>query len=220
MTNRTADKIDFKKTLDAYQAQRGRFRIIDVPDMQYLMIDGHGDPNTSPAFTQAIEALYPTAYKLKFASKRTLGRDYVVPPLEGLWWAEDMTAFTTARHKSRWSWTLMLMVPHWIDQPMVTAAIEQAGAKQRPARINDIRLQTLPEGRCVQTLHVGSFDDEADVLAQLHHEYIPANRLRLTGTHHEIYLSDYRKVAPDKQRTILRQPVTIDSERADPGLVS
>jgi hypothetical protein len=195
------DKIDFKKTLDAYRAQRGRFRTIDVPDMRYLMADGHGDPNSSPAFTAAVEALYPVAYKLKFASKRDLGRDYVVPPLEGLWWAEDMDAFTTARDKSQWDWTLMLMVPDWIDETMVTAAVEQAKAK-------DVRLQTLSEGRCVQTLHVGSFDDEAAVLARLHHEFIPGNGLRMAGTHHEIYLSDFRRVAPDRQRTILRQPVS------------
>ncbi len=202
------DKPDFKKSLDAYRAQRGRFRILDVPDMRYLMADGHGDPNTSPAFTEAVEALYPVAYKLKFASKRDLGRDYVVPPLEGLWWAEDMDAFTTARDKSRWDWTLMLMVPDWIDPAMVTAAVEQAGARNRPARLDDVRLGTLSEGRCVQTLHVGSFDDEADVLAHLHHEFIPGHGLRMAGTHHEIYLSDFRKVAPGKRRTILRQPVT------------
>jgi hypothetical protein len=202
------DKIDFK-TLDPYRAQRGRFRLVDVPDMQYLMADGHGDPNAAPAFTEAIEALYPVAYKLKFASKRDLGRDYVVPPLEGLWWAEDMDAFTTARDKSRWDWTLMLMVPDWIDQTMVTAAVDEAGARRRPARLDDVRLQPLSEGRCVQTLHVGSFDDEADVLATLHHEFIPGHGLRMAGTHHEIYLSDFRKVAPARQRTILRQPVTL-----------
>jgi hypothetical protein len=100
------DKTDFKKTLDTYQVQRGRFRIVDVPDMQFVMIDGRGDPNTSPAFAEAVEALYPVAYKLKFASKRDLGRDYVVPPLEGLWWAEDMDSFTAARDKSGWDWTL------------------------------------------------------------------------------------------------------------------
>ncbi|GAB3172794.1 hypothetical protein FHX75_15341 [Micromonospora palomenae] len=206
MTNKT----DFKKTLDAYQAQRGRFRVVDVPDMSYLMIDGHGDPNTSPAFAEAVEALYPVAYKLKFASKRDLGRDYVVPPLEGLWWAEDMSAFTAARDKSQWDWTLMLMVPDWIDQAMFGAAVEQAGAKNRPARLDDVRLETLSEGRCVQTLHVGSFDDEADVLAHLHHAVIPDQGFRLAGTHHEIYLSDFRRVAPEKQRTILRQPVTTE----------
>ncbi|WP_406078915.1 GyrI-like domain-containing protein [Micromonospora sp. NBC_00858] len=203
------DKTDFKKTTDAYQARRGQFRIVDVPDMQYLMIDGHGDPNTSPAFTDAVEALYPVAYKLKFASKRDLLRDYVVPPLEGLWWADDMDSFTAERDKSRWDWTLMIMAPDWINQDMVTAAVEQAGARNRPARLDDTRLETLSEGRCVQTLHIGSFDEEAEVLAHLHHKFVPGNGLRMVGRHHEIYLSDFRKVAPDKQRTILRQPVTV-----------
>lgn len=201
------DKIDFKKTLDGYRAQRGRFRVVDLPDMQYLMCDGHGDPNTAPDFTEAVEALYPVAYKLKFASKIDLGRDYVVPPLEGLWCAEDMDSFTTARDKSQWDWTLMLLVPDWIDEAMFAAAVDKAGAKSRLARLDDVRWEGLSEGQCVQTLHVGSFDDEADVLAQLHHEFIPDNGLRMAGTHHEIYLSDFRKVAPEKRRTILRQPV-------------
>jgi len=202
-----ADKIDFKKTLDSYKAPRGRFQVIDVPDLQYLMVDGHGDPNSSPAFAAAIESLYPVAYKLKFASKRELGRDYVVPPLEGLWSAQDMSTFTTARDKSRWDWTLMLMVPDWIERAAFVAAVEQAGAKNPPPRVDDVRLETLAEGRCVQTLHVGSFDDEAPVLAQLHDEFIPSQGLRPAGKHHEIYLSDFRKVAPEQQRTILRQPV-------------
>lgn len=206
------DKIDFKKTLDAYRAQRGQFRIIDVPDMQYLKIDGRGDPNTSPAFVEALRALYPVAYKLKFASKRDLGRDYVVPPLEGLWWAEDMDAFTTARDKSRWDWTIMLMVPDWIDRAMFATAAEQAGAKNPPARLDEVRLERLSEGRCVQTLHVGSFDDEAEILTRLHQEFIPDNGLRMIGKHHEIYLSDFRRVTPDKQRTILRQPIMCTAE--------
>ena len=203
------EKTDVKKSLDAYQARRGRFRLLDVPDLQYLMVDGRGDPNTSPAFAEAVETLYPVAYAVKFASKRELGRDYVVPPLEGLWWADDMEAFTSARDKSRWEWTLMLLVPDGVDDGLVGAAIAKVAAKSdRPARLDDLRVELLAEGRCVQTLHVGSFDDEADVLARLHHEFIPANGLRLAGTHHEIYLSDFRRVAPEKQRTILRQPVT------------
>ena len=144
------DKVDLRKSLDSYRAQRGRFRILDVPDLRYLMVDGHGDPNTSPAFTAAVEALYPVAYAIKFASKRELGRDYVVPPLEGLWWADDMDAFTAARDKSRWDWTLMLLVPDWIGRRASIAAAMTAS----------VRLETLSEGRCVQTLHVGSFDDE------------------------------------------------------------
>ncbi|MGW1678123.1 GyrI-like domain-containing protein [Saccharopolyspora sp. NPDC002376] len=131
----------------------------------------------------------------------------MVPPLEGLWWAEDMDSFSAARDKSRWDWTLMLMVPDWIDQAMFVTAVERTGTKNRPARLDDVRLEALSEGRCVQTLHIGSFDDETDVLNQLHHEFIPGNGLRMVGKHHEIYLSDFRKVAPEKQRTILRQPV-------------
>ncbi len=204
-----ADKIDFKKTLDAYRAPRGRFLVLDVPDMQYLMIDGHGDPNTSPLYTDALGALYPIAYKLKFSSKADI-RDYVVPPLEGLWWAADMESFTTARDKSEWEWTLMIMVPEWIDQARFAAAAREVGANDPPARLAEVRLETLSEGKCVQTLHVGSFDDEADVLARMHDEFIPANGMRMVGKHHEIYLSDFRRVAPDKMRTILRQPLAAD----------
>ncbi|MDR7275557.1 GyrI-like domain-containing protein [Catenuloplanes atrovinosus] len=189
-----ATKIDFKRTLDAYRATRGRFRLVDVPAMRYLMADGQGDPNTSPAFTAAVEALYPVAYRLKFFSKTELGRDYVVPPLEGLWWADDMDAFTAARDKSRWSWTLMIMVPDWIDEAMIPAA-------------GGVRVETLAEGRCVQTLHVGAFDDEAAVLARMHDEFIPGEGLRMTGRHHEVYFSDFRRVPPERRRTLLRQPV-------------
>lgn len=208
------DKIDFKKTLDAYQARRGRFRIVEVPELRYLMIDGHGDPNTSPAFTEAVQALYPVAYTLKFASRQDHGRDYVVMPLEGLWWADDMAAFTTARDKSRWSWTLMIMVPDWIDQDMFTTAVERVAAKNRPTRLEDVRMESLAEGRCVQTLHVGPFDEEADVLSAMHDAFIPDNGLRMTGRHHEIYLSDLRRTAPERLRTIPRQPVGPAEPRA------
>src|SRR5258705_12078211 len=165
MTN----KIDLKTEIDAYRARQGRFSVVDVPELQYLMIDGHGDPNTTRAFTDAAEALYPLAYRLKFfASKRTLGRDYIVMPLEGLWWADDMDAFTASRDKSRWDWTLMIMIPDWIDQDMFADTTEQVAAKDRPRRLHEVRLGRLSEGRCVQTLHVGSYDDEADVLARMH----------------------------------------------------
>lgn len=200
-------KVDFKKTLAAYQARRDQFQIVEMPELQYVMIDGSGDPNTSPAFEEAITTLYPVAYALKFHSKRECGRDYVVPPLEGLWWADEMDVFTTARDKSQWNWTLMLMVPDWLDRALVTEEIEQVRAKKRPPRLDDVRLESLVEARCVQTLHVGSFDDEAAVLARLHEEIIPGAGLRMVGKHHEIYLSDVRRVAPSRRRTILRQPV-------------
>lgn len=200
-----ADKIDFKKTLASYRATRGRFELVEVPDLQYLMVDGHGDPNTSPAYAEALAALYPTAYGLKFTSKRELGRDYVVPPLEGLWWADDPVAFTTARDKSQWDWTMMLLVPDWVGAELFEAVL--AGIKDAPARLGDLRLETLSEGRCVQTLHVGSFDDEGPVLDRMHHQFIPGHGLRMSGKHHEVYLTDPRRTAPEKLRTILRQPV-------------
>ncbi|GAA0798874.1 hypothetical protein Sya03_13660 [Spirilliplanes yamanashiensis] len=180
---------------------------MDVPELRYLMVDGHGDPN-SGAFAEAAEALYPLAYRLKFASRRALGRDYVVMPLEGLWWADDMDAFTAARDKSRWDWTLMIMVPDWIGEDMVAEAVAQAAARPGPPRrLREVRLGSLAEGRCVQTLHVGPYDAEAATLARMHHEVVPGHGFRMTGRHHEIYLSDARRVAPDRLRTILRQPV-------------
>lgn len=201
-------RIDFKRTLDCYQAKRDVFRILEVPPMRYLMVDGHGDPNTSPAYADALAALYPVAYACKFASKRDLGRDYVVPPLEGLWWAEEMAAFTAARDKSRWDWTMMIMTPEWIDPAMVEAALARAGARDRPARLDDVRLESLAEGRCVQTLHVGPYDEEGPVLVRMHDEFLPGQGLRMTGRHHEVYLGDPRRTAPERLRTVLRQPVT------------
>lgn len=201
------EKVDLKRSVEGFRAKRGEFEVLRLPQLRYLMIDGSGDPNTAPEYAEALEALYPVAYKLKFASSRQLGRDYVVPPLEGLWWADDMRSFTTGRDKSRWSWTMMLMVPEWIERPMFEAALAQAGAKQPPSRLGDVRLEALSEGLCVQTLHVGTFDDEGPVLDRMHREFIPQQGLRMTGKHHEIYLSDPRRTAPEKLRTILRQPV-------------
>jgi hypothetical protein len=201
------DKADFRKTLDPYQATRGQFRLVEVPEMGYLMVDGHGDPNSSQLFGDSIEALYPVAYALKFASKVELGRDYVVPPLEGLWWSDDMQAFTVARDKTLWSWTLMMFVPDWAGAEMYDSAVARVASKSSPLRLGDVRFERLSEGRSVQTLHVGSFDDEAPVLAAMHDEFIPRQGLTMTGKHHEIYLSDFRRVAPEKLRTILRQPV-------------
>lgn len=200
-------KVDLKKSLDSYRARHREFRVLDVPPLQYLMVDGHGDPNTATEYADAIEALYPVAYKIKFASKQDLGRDYVVPPLEALWWASDMEAFTTARDKSQWDWTAMIMVPEWITSDMFDAAVGRAAAKSRPTSLDRVRLERLDEGRCVQTLHIGPYDDEAEVLAELHHHFIPNAGLKMTGKHHEIYLSDARRVEPAKLRTILRQPV-------------
>lgn len=200
-------KIDPKKELDSYRARRGELRLLDVPPLRYLMVDGSGDPNTATEYADALAALYPVAYRMKFASKRQLGRDYVVPPLEALWWADDMAAFTSARDKSRWRWTAMILVPDHVPAALYDEAVAEVGRKDAPAALAHLRLEVLEEGACVQTLHVGSYDDEAPVLAQMHDEFIPAHGLRMTGRHHEIYLSDPRRVEPARLRTILRQPV-------------
>jgi hypothetical protein len=205
--------IDPKKTLDAYRAKRGEFRIVEVPPLQYLMIDGAGDPNTSPAYRDAVSALFPVAYALKFASRSELDIDTVVMPLEGLWHAPDMESFTTRRDKSAWMWTSMIMVGDHITASVFAHAVEsvaqKAAKKKEPIPALDaMRLETLEEGTCVQTLHVGPFDDEGPVLDDLHHRFIPENGLQMRGRHHEIYLSDLRRTDPAKLRTILRQPVT------------
>ncbi len=201
------EKSDFKKSIKSYSAPRGEFEIIEVPPLQYLMIDGHGDPNDSPAFKTAITTLYPLAYKLKFMSKQTLGKDYTVMPLEALWWADDMASFTTARDKSQWDFTLMIMQPDWITGDMVTAAKQAVLAKNPELNVAKVRFETVNEGTAAQTLHVGSFDDEAPVLARMHNDFIPSNGYEMALKHHEIYLSDFRKVEPAKLKTILRQPV-------------
>jgi len=202
------EKVDLRKVLPGYAGRVGRFDDLVVEPRRYLMVDGAGDPNTAPAFAQAVETLYPVAYTLKFAARERHGIDHVVPPLEGLWWADDMDSFTADRDKSRWSWTLLLLVPDWVGDDEVAAAVAKVGEKKDPpARLGDLRCEVLDEGRCLQTLHVGSYDDEAPVLARLHDEEVPSRGLRMTGHHHEIYLSDMRRVAPERRRTILRQPV-------------
>ncbi len=184
-----ADKIDVK-TRDGYRARRGEFRVLTIPAQRYLAVDGRGDPNTA-SYREAIERLYAVAYPLKFASKKK-GRDYVVPPLEALWSAPDMESFTSRRDKAQWEWTLLNLVPEFIEEVETDEGVT---------------LLTLDEGLCVQTLHVGPFDDEGALLARMHGQFIPAEGLAMTGRHHEIYFSDARRVEPAKFRTILRQPV-------------
>ena len=199
-----AEKFDVKRDLAAYTAPRGFFEVVDVPELQFCMVDGHGDPNTAPEYPAAVEALYAVSYAAKFRSKRGLDRDYVVGPLEGLWSADDPSTFVR-REKSSWDWTMMIWQPDWLTPDLVAAAIEQAAAKAPAA--GRVRFESLTEGLSAQTLHVGSYDDEGPTLARLHDEFMPEQGLRFNGRHHEIYLGDPRRTAPEKLRTILRQPV-------------
>lgn len=199
-------KIDFKKTMKEFYNPPKKFGVVDLPEMLFLMIDGHGDPNTAQEYQDALEALYAVAYKMKFISKKTLEKDYVVPPLEGLWWAEDMDTFIT-RDKSAWDWTMMIMVPDWITAEIFNDALEQVRKKKNPTSLDKVRLESYHEGLSVQIMHIGSYDDEGPVLAQIHNKFIPENGYVENGKHHEIYLSDPRRVAPEKLKTVLRQPV-------------
>ena len=202
------EKVDFKKTLKyLYQPGRKDFELVEVPEMQFLMVDGAGNPNTAPVYQQALEVLYGVAYKLKFLSKKQLERDYTVPPLEGLWWAEDMDAFT-AGDKDAWSWTMMIMTPDWITADFYQQALDVvANGKEPPAALEKLRLESYTEGLSAQIMHIGSYDNEAPTLNRLHHVWMPENGLTFNGKHHEIYLSDPRRVAPEKLKTVLRQPV-------------
>ena len=199
-------KVDFKKTLKQFYIPPKEFVIVDVPEMQFVMVDGHGDPNTAQEYKDAIEALYAVAYKMKFISKKDLEKDYTVPPLEGLWWAEDMTTFLT-REKSQWDWTMMIMTPEWIRVEIFNETVKHVRKAKDPASLDLVRLGRYQEGLSVQIMHIGSYDDEGPVLAQMHSEFIPNNGLLENGKHHEIYLSDPRRVAAEKMKTVLRQPV-------------
>lgn len=182
------------------------WELVDIPELRFLAIDGYGDPNTAAGYRHAVEALYAVAYTAKFASKGDLGKDFVVGPLEGLWWADDMDDFL-ARLKDNWRWRLLINVPDWITGDMIEDAKQAALTKKKMPAIPDDRSETLHEGTSAQVLHIGPYDDETPILTGLHREYLPANNLRETGLHHEIYLSDPRRTDPAKFRTILRQPV-------------
>ncbi|MEH0638359.1 GyrI-like domain-containing protein [Streptomyces bottropensis] len=200
-------KYDVKRELKrCYAPRNSDWELVDIPPLRFLAVDGHGDPNTAAAYRHAVEALYAVAYTVKFTSKRELGRDFVVGPLEGLWWADDMADFL-ARRKDNWRWRLLINVPDWITDSVIEDARHTALVKKGNPVIGEVRPETLHEGTSAQVLHVGSYDDETPVLTRLHHDYLPANGLRETGLHHEIYLSDPRRTDPAKLRTVLRQPV-------------
>jgi len=201
-------KLDLKTDLKhVYRPSAKAVVEVDVPALQYLMIDGTGDPNTSPAYTQAVEALFSVSYTAKFMVKKgPQAIDYAVMPLEGLWWAEDMAAFSTT-DKSNWLWTLMILQPPVVDVALIHQAIDELKRKKKagPA-VDALRLATFTEGRCAQTLHIGPFTEEGPTIARVH-AFIHAQGAALAGKHHEIYLSDIRRSAPAKWKTIIRQPM-------------
>ena len=189
-----------------YSARTGRVDVVEVPPLWFLAADGHGDPNTSEDYRLVLEALYTTSYAVRAITKSELGRVHTVGPLEGLWYADDLGAFT-ARHKDAWSWTMMIWQPEWVTPEMIATAVERVTTTKPLVAVDRVRFTEFAEGLSVQTLHVGPYDDEGPTIARLHDEFTPSNGLVASGHHHEIYLSDARRTAPSRLRTILRQPV-------------
>ena len=200
-------KLDFKKELkDLYNPKPGKFTLVKVPKLQYLMVDGQGDPNKVIEYQEAVEALFSVSYTLKFHSKNELGKDYVVTPLEGLWWSDDFDDFRS-RRKNNWSWTMMIMVPDWLGKNEFKEAVNTVSSKKPDIKVDRLRLETLTEGLSVQIMHIGSYDDETPTLLKLHDEWLPENGLKERLKHHEIYIGDPRKTTAAKLKTVLRQPV-------------
>ncbi len=198
-------KIDLKNEEKyLYNPSKSEFQMITVPPMNFLMIDGAGDPNTSQAFQEAVQALYGLSYTLKFMSKREMGIDFTVLPLEGLWWAEELTNFDL-NDKSNWLWTVMIRQPDHISKNAVGKAMEELKRKKNPIALSKLRFEAFSECLCAQIMHIGPYSEEGPVIARMH-DFIRSKGYQLAGKHHEIYLSDPNRTAPEKMRTILRQP--------------
>ena len=200
-------KIDYKKELKhLYNAPVRNPEIVDVPRMNFLMINGEGDPNISERFKDSVEVLFGLSYTLKFMIKKsTIQIDYGVMPLEGMWWADDVTAFSMKK-KELWKWTAMIMQPEYVTKNLFIEALEHVKKKKDNTVLRDVRLESFIEGKSAQIMHIGPFSEEGPTIEKLH-EYIEANGQKLSGKHHEIYLSDIRRSAPEKWKTIIRQPM-------------
>ncbi len=201
------EKIDYKKELkDLYKSSAKKVDILSVPEMNFIMIDGAGDPNTSQEFQEAVEALFSISYTLKFMVKKgDLGIDYGVLPLEGLWWTDDMSQFNI-ENKDNWKWTLMIMQPEYATRELFHEAVEQVKRKKNLPALPEVRFEAFSEGKAAQIMHIGPFSEEGPTVEKVHN-IIKESGFNLAGKHHEIYLSDIRKAAPEKWKTIIRQPV-------------
>ncbi len=201
------DKLDLKKELkEYYNPSPKEVSVATVPELRFIMTDGEGDPNRSEAFQSAVEALMSVSYTLKFMVKKgAAGIDYGVMPLEGLWWADDMAAFNV-EDKSNWKWTLMVMQPEFVTPELYEKAVSEVRKKKSDAVLPALRFESYEEGLSVQIMHIGPFSEEGPTVARLH-RYIDENGYMPSGKHHEIYLSDIRKAAPEKWKTVVRQPM-------------
>jgi hypothetical protein len=200
-------KIDLRKELKHLYNPAKKFVIVNVPPMNFLKIDGAGDPNTSQAYQDAIQTLFSLSYTLKFMIKKASDVDCTVMPLEGLWWTDDMAAFSPD-NKSLWHWTAMMMQPEYVTAQAVETARQEVEKKKKLAALDKVRFEPYHEGPAAQILYIGPFSGEGPTITRLH-EFIREQGGEVTGRHHEIYLSDFRRVAPEKLKTVIRQPMTV-----------
>ena len=198
-------KIDYRKEFgDWYTAPTSKPKLVMLPELNYLMIDGKGDPNTALEYQQAVEAIYPVAYGIKFKIKRESGTDFGVLPLEGLWWVPDMNLFSTDS-KDDWLWTSLILQPPIVNKEIFIEVLEDVRKKKDLPALEKIRFESYQEGKTAQIMHLGPYADEAPTIQKLH-DFILSQGYHLSGKHHEIYLGDPRRTAPEKLRTIIRQP--------------
>ncbi len=206
-----ATKIDLVREFKEPYAPGREPATVEVPVFSFLMVDGHGDPNVAPGYGHAVEALYSVSYTLKFALKRgPEGLDYRVMPLEGLWWVPDMSAFTI-EDKSAWDWTMMIRQPEQVDEDLFEQALAKATRKKELPAANLLRLERFAEGLAAQVMHIGPYSAEGPTIQRLH-AFIADQGYERAGKHHEIYLSDPRRAAPGKMKTVLRQPMAKSGE--------
>lgn len=201
------EKMDYKKDLkELYMPSAKQVALVEVPEMNFVMIDGEGDPNTAPQFQDAMQALYAISYTAKFMLKKEqVGPDYAVGPAEGLWWADNMEAFKMG-DKGSWKWTLMIMQPQQVTGEVFQRALVEAKAKKNIEALDKTRLETFHEGLSVQIMHIGPYAAEAPTIERLH-AFMSENGYDFNGQHHEIYMGDPRRTNPEKLKTVIRQPV-------------
>lgn len=202
------EKYDYKKTLKTlFNPSAKEPQVVTVPPMQFLTIDGEGGPNENPEFEAAVSALYSCAFTIKFARKKAaLEPEYSVQPLEGLWWVEGSSAENWATAPlSQWRWRLLIGQPDFVTQDDLSGAKAEI-LKKKGADVAAVRLERFDEGTAVQILYIGPYKDEHPTITKMH-EWARAQGYELHGLHHEIYLGDPRKTAPEKLKTILRMPV-------------
>lgn len=210
-TKKTTKKIDYKKEFpDIYNPSSKEISIITIPPMKFFMIDGKGDPNTSQEFQDAIPVLYGASFtlKMKEIKKKTPTKDYVIPPLEGLWYMPNMKEWSMT-DKNKWQWTLMIRIPDFATADQIYRTIEILKQKPNLPSLPKLRIETYNEGLSMQIMHIGPYDAEPPTIAKMH-KFAEQNGYKLNGKHHEIYLGDPRKGDPLKIKTILRQPILKD----------